>query len=224
MKRIFRNRFVKFKAFLMRLAWAFNYEIVSTEKDGVILRKWHHPSVVFAKKHLKDKTDLKFAEIGIWKGENVEDIIEYIPHIKKFWAVDAWNENVSNKNLINVATDMNQSQTNKAEKEARKKLVKYGNKVIIIKETAKNVLNQLPKDFDYIFIDIHGNRRGPEIKETIEDYYKLVKVGGILSMHDINNGAWQCFNNGVPNAVAEFVVEKKLNLFIAREDWWIVKK
>ncbi|PIN92281.1 hypothetical protein COU56_04250, partial [Candidatus Pacearchaeota archaeon CG10_big_fil_rev_8_21_14_0_10_31_9] len=59
-------------------------------------------------------------------------------------------------------------------------------------------------------------------KEDIENYWKVLKNGGILGGHDVHN-AVRPHNRGVMKAVFEFALSKGLEVSIEGEDWWIKK-
>jgi len=71
---------------------------------------------------------------------------------------------------------------------------------------------------DFVYID--GNHDYSFVKKDIEDYYSLLKMGGVLAGHDINNFG---FENGVLKAVMEFAVNNDLYVYNYHNDWWIVK-
>ena len=68
--------------------------------------------------------------------------------------------------------------------------------------------------FDWIFID--ANHDYPYIKENLEIWTPKVKIGGIVSGHDYNNGKWV----GIKKAVDEFVPKDKLNVISDCYVWW----
>ena len=61
------------------------------------------------------------------------------------------------------------------------------------------------------------------IKKDIENYYPLLKRGGVIGGHDFYNGYTKSHND-VINAVLEFVYTHKFQLNIEQPDWWVVKK
>ena len=60
------------------------------------------------------------------------------------------------------------------------------------------------------------------LKKDMKEYYKKLKIGGVLAGHDIQNG--HCpEHDGVTRAFVEFVIEKNLKPYILAPDWWLIK-
>ncbi len=91
---------------------------------------------------------------------------------------------------------------------------KFGNKVFFIKKFSDDAVNDIPKDMDFIYID--GNHDWEYVKSDIENYFKKVRIGGILAGHDINIP-------DVLKAVIEFTNKHKLKFVIMKDDWVISK-
>jgi len=205
------GKFVGIKGFVKKAALLWGYEIRKHQDGTNSLHKIYSrkPSVQFAKEHLKQK-EIIAAEVGVWKGHNTEHIIKVLP-IKKIYAIDPW---------IPFSSSEHDAKTMSiAEQATRKRLSRYGNKVEIIKSTADKAVKLLPEKMDFIYID--GNHDYEYVKNDIENYYKKLRVGGILAGDDIQN---RRIPNGVAKALAEFTVKKKIDFFIEAPDWWLIKK
>lgn len=95
---------------------------------------------------------------------------------------------------------------------ADKRLCKYPN-LIRIFETSEKALLYLPQEVDVVYID--GNHNEEYIKFDVENYYPLVKKGGLFAGHDYN----------LPQ-VKKTVDEKfgdSLNVFKEQRIWWVCK-
>ena len=103
---------------------------------------------------------------------------------------------------------------NKIEIEAKKKMYKFRNKIKFIKKSSNDALKEIPSNLDYIYLD--GNHNYEYIKQDLENYYKKTRKGGILAGHDIDLP-------DVLRAVLEFTQKKKINFFITKSDWVIIK-
>jgi hypothetical protein len=97
----------------------------------------------------------------------------------------------------------------------------------VTSDEAQKILSRSPQ-LDFVYID--GNHHQPQIGRDLENYWPLVKSGGILCGHDYYNyhgihgdGMYIC---EVEDAVNEFVKKNNLELIITREcsSWWIIKK
>jgi len=157
-------------------------------------------------------------EIGVYKGEHAESLLTNLS-IKKLYLIDPYSlyeEYEEGKNHY----DVDQDSLEIAEKEALEKLKKYSDNIVLVRKKASEVLNEIPNELDFVYID--GNHQYKFIKEDINNYYSKLKDGGVIGGHDMYNGF--CFeHNGVIQAVMEFVLEKKLQLYIELPDWWIIK-
>ncbi len=162
-------------------------------------------STYFAKEYFKDK-EINVVEVGVCDGVNANNILEEL-NVNKIYLVDPYGEEASvyyKKFII------------KAEGKAHKLLRKYMEKVTWIKDFSKNVFNKVGRP-DFIYID--GDHSYKCAKEDIQNYYKVLKGGGILAGDDI----------GIPNvskAFWEFVIENKINkknVHYSKSDWWIIK-
>ncbi|MFH1452228.1 MAG: class I SAM-dependent methyltransferase [archaeon] len=205
------GKFVRTKGMLKKILLLINLEVLKQDDGSNKLRRIYSkkPSIQFFREN-NSKKDLIVAEIGVWKGDNVCHMIEVLP-IKKIYVIDPW---------IPFSSSEHDMKTMKlAERVTRKKLNKYGNRIQILKTTSDEAVGLIPENMDFIYID--GNHDYEYVKKDIENYYKKLRIGGILAGDDIQN---RRIHNGVAKALAEFSVENKLDFFIEAPDWWLVKK
>ncbi|MDO8528363.1 MAG: class I SAM-dependent methyltransferase [Nanoarchaeota archaeon] len=222
MNRVLRGKFVTLKHFIMKILNIFEYEILSN-LNGYKIRKLHRPSLMFVKEKLGK--DLVVAEVGVWKGENAEDMLKYLP-IKKIYLIDPWDLDVEEgaKNIENLTDNINEEEMRQAERETIKRMSKFKDKVVIIRKSSTEALKDIKDKLDFVYMDIFGARKDKGIRKEIENYYKKLKKGGIIAGDDIDNGKSGSLGNGVPNAVSRFATENNLDLFINKRDWWCIKK
>jgi predicted O-methyltransferase YrrM len=175
--------------------------------------KWTfpRPSIKFIKKFINGKK-LIGAEIGTWKGINAKIILKTI-NIEKLYLIDPYNP------LIHDV----------GEKEARKRLKGYNDKLIWIKKLSNDAVNDVPNNLDFVYIDGDHSYKG--VKQDLENYYPKIRKGGVLAGHDINLGGHLInirpelkYTEGVAQAVMEFAAQKKLEIFIYGNDWWCIKR
>ncbi len=159
-------------------------------------------STQIARKILRNKKDLLVAEIGTFRGENAQNILENFPHIKTLYLIDPWKEYLD---YTGVENKMTSSILSSALKETIKRIKKFSDEAV----------KDLPEEMDFIYID--GNHEYNYVKKDMKNYYSKLKKGGILAGHDI-------MTPGVTKAFCEFVVENKLNPIIKHMDWIIIKK
>jgi hypothetical protein len=190
-----------------------NKIISAIHKRGYEIKKiLPRPSILFIKNKEGGKP-LIGAEIGIFEGDNAKSILRILP-IKKIYLIDPYEKYEDYKG------DMACNFLDSAEQKAKNKLVKHKEKIIWIKKRSVEALKEIPNDLDFVYID--GNHLYKFVKEDMDNYYKKLKVGGVLAGHDIGNGVE--LNEGVILAFVEFVNKNHLKPYILYPDWWVVKE
>lgn len=168
----------------------------------------------FVSKELK-KEDLIGAEIGVRIGQNAIFLLEALS-IKKIYLVDPFIP----------YQDGREKYWKKEEQEEQyqqllKNVIKY-KEVEIVKLTSKEAREKL-RDIYFDFVYIDANHEYESVKDDL-DWWKLLKIGGILGGHDYAD--WK----GVKKAIDEFAKEKNLYLHILGQrqgggvEWAIIKK
>ncbi len=160
------------------------------------------------------RKDLVGVEVGVCGGENALHILEYLP-IKKLYLIDPYKEyeghNIENNPII-VCT---QKEVDDAENQAHRRLSKFKDKIVWIKESSNEAYKKIPKGLDFVYID--GDHKYEFVKEDMKNYYPLVKEGGVFAGHDI--GA-----KDVLLAFAGFIKRKDFLSYTFTPDWIIIKK
>lgn len=166
-----------------------------------INRIYPRASIKFAKEHFGD-AEIVAVEIGVFKGENALSMLKTL-NIKKLYLIDPY---------IDLGD---------AEKEAKKKLKPYEDKIVWIRDKSRIALLKIPNKVDLIYID--GNHAHPYIDDDIENYFPKVMDHGILAGHDIENGRSCTEHTDVIEAFMDFILHWDLKPYIQSPDWWIVK-
>lgn len=165
-----------------------------------------------------DGENLIGAEIGVYKGEHAESLLENAS-IRRLYLIDPYElyeEYEEGKSHYGVDQDSLEI----AEEEARRRFKNYSDRIVWVKKKSGEALENIPDKLDFVYID--GNHQYESIKEDIKNYYLKVREGGILGGHDMYNGF--CHeHNGVIKAVTEFVVNEGVQLHIELPDWWVEK-
>lgn len=161
------------------------------------------PSLAFAKNYFKNKK-VTVIEIGTAEGEHALQIPKNL-NVEKIYLIDPWTSYKEYETGENF---------NKTFEICKKRLKKYKDKIIYVRDFSDNVVKKVP-NADYIYID--GNHNYKFVKKDIENYYPKVKDNGILGGNDIN-----LFD--VSKALVEYCGKNKLVPQIKHLDWWIVKK
>lgn len=160
-------------------------------------------SLMAAKEHFKDRSDLSVLEIGVLRGHNAENIYREL-HPKILVLVDSWE-------LSQISLEYHDC--NWAETYYR---VQGKENIIVIKASsvcASKILNLM---FDYIYIDgDHGN-----IQPDLDCWWPRMNEGGIFSGHDYN------YDN-IKKSVDDFFGVLSLEIHSSPYhpdggmDWWI---
>jgi len=164
-------------------------------------------SLKFAKNHFMNKKIVAI-EIGILRGQNSKDMLRAL-NISKIYLIDPYERYEDYKR------DSSSLILKSAEKEAKKTLNKYSDKIEWIKEYSEFAAKEIREKVDLIYID--GNHEYKYVKKDLEIYWNLLNRNGIISGHDIQM-------NSVSKAVLEFALKNELEVqFGDRRDWWIIK-
>jgi len=164
---------------------------------------------VMDKKELRDK-ELVGVEIGVLDGENALSMLENL-NIEKLYLIDPYCEYDGYRSSL----------VKKALINARKLLYPYNDKVEFIKDLSENVVDKIPDNLDFVYID--GNHSYEYVKKDIELYFPKVRDGGIIGGDDFG-----LHEPGVCEAVSEFIRKNNIDNVPRRckslfEDWWIHK-
>jgi hypothetical protein len=160
---------------------------------------------------LCDNNGLFGAEIGVWKGENAENILKNLP-INTLYLIDPYTPYIDgDKRNIEVVDPSPHYKT------ALNRLEPYIKDTTIIFKLEKSVdaaKTMPPNILDFVYID--GDHTYENVSQELEAFYPLVESGGVLGGHDINF-------YGVMKAVGEFAEKHRLHPMTDKQDWWIVK-
>lgn len=170
-------------------------------------------SIRFAKKYFRNKP-ITVIEIGTYEGENALSMLKML-NIRKLYLIDPYREY---SDYLNSEKDKTQQHLSKVEKSARKRLSKYKNKIIWIKDCSDNAVKKIKEKVDFVYID--GNHNYEFVKKDMENYYRKLKKSGILAGHDIASNE---YGGDVFRALSKFSQKNKLKPFVTRTDWWLIK-
>jgi hypothetical protein len=165
-------------------------------------------------------------EIGVAYGENAENILKY-SSLRTLFLVDPWKKWDPKAYQDGTSViDFDGAYMYCLEK---LKTYSYGGRVSVLRldsNEAYSLVNGMKLDFVYI----DGNHHEPQVSQDLENYFSLVKEGGILGGHDYYN-CDTLTKDGVPylcevkSAVDAFVKRHNLDLHVTTIDdsWWIQK-
>lgn len=162
--------------------------------------------------------ELTGCEIGVYKGNHSESLLKS-SSIKKLYLIDPYDMYDSYvEGHAHYGVD--QVPLSEAQKEAIDRLSEFCDKIVWLNLTSDVACKKITEQLDFVYID--GNHAYDFVKADIENYYPLLKSGGILGGHDFYNG-YCGEHDGVVKAVSEFAVNNNLALKVELPDWWVVK-
>lgn len=164
------------------------------------------PSTRFMQNYFLGK-ELVGVEIGVYRGRNSESLLNHL-NIKKLYLIDPYISYGEYEE-----DSINNEEMGLLKFEAKNRLKKYSDKIEFIYLKSEQV-SFLETKFDFVYID--GNHTEKYVKQDLEKYYPLVKQGGLIAGHDVDNV-------GVISAVVKFCEENNLKFDIKFPDWIILK-
>lgn len=161
--------------------------------------------------------DTNLCEIGVRMGGNFTCLLQADP--KNVYGIDFWQEDgfFSQEQQDKYYNNMKQM-------EASDKRIK------IIKDFSLNAVNLFEDNFfDYVYID--ANHLYEAISQDIKEWYKKVKIGGVLGGHDYvrkPRRQKELILAGVKRAIDEFLKENNIKYFHLTSEkcasWMIIRE
>lgn len=173
---------------------------------------------------LKDRPHKYGCEIGIYKGVTTKYLLENIPTIERYYAVDPWRKyTMYNKKRFKWTTKGNKKTWVDVMHLFFKNTFPHSNRICLLRTFSVDAVKFFDDEyFDWVYID--ANHFYPYIKENLELWTPKVKFGGLITGHDYGNPKGKHRGWGIEKAVDEFVEKNNLNLNI--EDnyvYWFVR-
>jgi len=185
------------------------------------MERWDILPKLISSKHPTAPFELVGAEIGAQLGVMTRNVLEKLPSIKKYYAIDPFLFyddfehaclDISEEYRTKIGRD--QDGMDVAFEKFTNGTAKFGFKIHLLKmfseEAAKHIDDS---SLDFCFID--GNHLYEYVKKDIELYLPKVKKGGLLGGHD-----YDMPGTGVKQAVDESFNKEDV-LFRQDWTWWI---
>ena len=151
-------------------------------------------------------------ELGVAAGDYSEQILKN-EKVTKLFSIDRWGNDGKHNDKESASVV--------------RRFEKYGKRSMIIRRTFQDVVNSFNQIFDFIYIDGYAHT-GQESGKTLEQWWPLLKSGGIFAGHDYHP-RWPLTVDAVDN----FVRQHGLTLNVTKESplkvknefpsWWVVK-
>lgn len=167
---------------------------------------------------LRGSKKLVGAEIGVCGGEHAVSLLKTYD-IEKLYLIDPYS---MYEGYAEGHKHYGEDQRSLCDTEAaaKKLLGDYESKIVWIKELSSDATKFISDELDFVYID--GNHAEGFVMDDIQNYYPLVKCGGVIGGHDFYNG-FQVEHDGVVNAVIEWAFKNGKRLKVELPDWWIEK-
>ncbi len=166
-------------------------------------------AIIEARKHFKNKK-IVACEIGAFMGKHALDMLKNL-NITKLYIIDPYaryedyKKSGSYKHIV------------EAKKISHNLLKPYQDKIVWIEKFSDDAIKDIKEKIDFLYID--GNHYSPYIDNDLENYYPLVKEGGIISGHDYCNRF-----KDVVLAVDRFFKKKSKKAIFGHGNDWVVKR
>lgn len=173
-------------------------------------------AAILAIREMFKDTPLVGAEIGVYLGDNAEFILEVL-NMQKLYLIDPFDPD-------NDFEGYCKPKLGKVKQLTLDKLLPYAAAVEWLFHTSDDALPFITEPLHFVYID--GNHSYAYVKRDLENYWKLVMPGGVVSGHDYATRKKPPIEARL--AVDEFVAAHNLDLTISREfdphmDWWFRK-
>lgn len=181
-------------------------------------KQGHHPQCLAVLEAYFGQEPLMGVEIGTNAGDLTRTLLRDRP-ISLLFTIDPWESRPGE----GYEAGHPQEYHNEQEFVAKKKLDPYRGQVEIMKMTSDAaflILSKLPHvekiGFDFVWID--GHHEESQVRRDINNYWNLVKPGGILGGHDYK------LVPDVTKVVEEFMAEKGLEFHTGGDFTWWTRK
>lgn len=187
-----------------------------TKRDAVF-----EPSELCSREKLADLLNVcgltgNAVEVGTHLGEFAHSFLAAWRG-RRLWCVDPW------KNLPGYVDVIAERPDREADfLECRNRLAEFGDRCSLLRATSAEAATFLASEpLDFVYLDADHSYEA--INEDLRLWWPLVKNGGVLAGHDLNND-WA---HTVGRAVREFCHSRKLTCFVvpgAMESWYVFKE
>jgi len=170
-------------------------------------------------KILKNRSHKVIAEVGVYKGGTTKYLLDNLPGIQMYYAVDLWKHYDDFTDILDPKRTMINDDMDKIYENFIKRIDKY-DKVVVMRMMSITAASLIKDEtLDIVFID--ANHAYKYVKEDIMLWLPKVKKGGIISGHDYGLehrkpkfGVTQAVNELIPDAEIKGTVwywKKRIN-------------
>jgi predicted O-methyltransferase YrrM len=162
------------------------------------------------------------AEIGVDRGLYAENFCQKIPGVK-LYCIDPWT---TYQSTVPDPFANDQARQDRNFQETTGRLTPYG--CVIMKKFSMEAIKEFaPNSLDFVFID--GNHDYDHVTEDMNEWYEIVKPGGIVSGHDYGrNRKYHEVGEAVTKAVDDYIKLHQVKKFFILprkycSNWFFIK-
>ncbi len=159
---------------------------------------------------LRDRRYARGAEIGVNHGMTALYLLEHLPGIERYYAVDPWEADSTYLETLSPEKRRTQAEFDAAYAGFLARILPYAGKVAVLRLDSLWAADAIPRwTLDWAFID--GVHTSTHCRCDIDDWVPKVVHGGLLAGHDYN----------MPG-VRKAVDERFRRVHVAPENvWWV---
>lgn len=152
--------------------------------------------------HILNKLKCKnICEIGVYKGDFAEELLNSIKEIETYTLIDPWEQQSNWNKPANVSNE----KFNNVRLQALKRLSSHKDKIIEIKNTTKKAVKEIKdKSIDFAYIDGDHTLRGITI--DLDLIFNKVIENGFIGGDDCLKNIWQHSTNYDPTLVFPYII------------------
>jgi hypothetical protein len=125
-------------------------------------------------------------EVGVWKGEFAQQILEQSQFIQRYYMIDPWANLADWNKPLNVSSEL----FDQVYAEAMKRTEFAASKRVVLKGATKQVIDEIADNsLDFAYIDGDHTLRGITI--DLHKVFPKVKDGGFIGGDDFTTTPWQ---------------------------------
>jgi len=140
-------------------------------------------------------------EVGVWKGEYAQQLLEQFEFIKQYYMIDPWANLPDWNKPFNVSSKV----FDDVYDEAMKRTEFASSKRIVLRGTTNTVIDRIPDNsVDFAYIDGDHTLRGITI--DLNKVFPKIKEGGLIGGDDFTTTPWQHGIRYEPTLVCPFAI------------------
>jgi hypothetical protein len=148
---------------------------------------------------LAEQPARRVAEIGVWRGEFAQHILDQCPAVERYYMIDPWRQLDRWRRPLNTPT------IETAYEEALAATDAHADRRVVLRGTTAEVIDQIPDNsLDFAYVDGDHTLRGITI-DLIRVWSKI-RPGGIVGGDDFHPSIWEWGPRYEPNLVHPWAI------------------